>query len=167
MREAVFSSLGERVRGCRMLDLFAGTGAYGLEAWSRGAERVDWVEGDRTAGKALEANLGRVSKALGKDGATTAFRIHKQEVFSFLRGVDAGSWDLVIADPPYGEAPCTLPRIMEILGTGGFPAEGLFLAEAPVEWDGEAAGWECRKVLGGGKGAGRPTLRIFSPSGAD
>src|ERR1700681_1899544 len=57
IREAVFSSLGDRVVGARVLDLFAGTGALGLEAASRGAESVAFVENARGAAECLERNL--------------------------------------------------------------------------------------------------------------
>ncbi len=145
-----------------MLDLFAGTGAYGLEAWSRGAEQVDWVEADRLAQKALEVNMKRVSKALGGESSGGRVRMHRREVLAFLRDANPGNWDLVVADPPYADAREALPRVMEYLSAGGFPAEGLFVAEAPAEWDGDAAGWECRKVFGGGKGVGKPCVRLFA-----
>ncbi|MCB0386966.1 MAG: RsmD family RNA methyltransferase, partial [Bdellovibrionales bacterium] len=64
MREAVFSSLGPLVEGSRCLDLFAGTGAYGLEALSRGATAVSFVENDTKALRALKTNQDTVLKSL-------------------------------------------------------------------------------------------------------
>ncbi|MBR1608286.1 MAG: RsmD family RNA methyltransferase, partial [Kiritimatiellae bacterium] len=59
VREAVFSMLAAVVQDCGFLDLFAGTGAVGLEAWSRGAARVTWVENGPRSLRALSANLAK------------------------------------------------------------------------------------------------------------
>src|SRR6266705_429468 len=75
VKTAIFSSLGARVIGARVLDLFAGTGALGIEALSRGAASVMFVENDRYAVSAIEHNLAQT----GLSG-----RIRKQDVFDFL-----------------------------------------------------------------------------------
>src|SRR5947199_1862085 len=67
MRQAVFSSLGERVVGARFLDLFAGSGAYGLEAMSRGASGGSFVEQNAKAAACIRQNIAAVGKSLGRD----------------------------------------------------------------------------------------------------
>ena len=96
VKAAIFSSLGERVIGARVLDLFAGTGALGIEALSRGASSVMFVESDRQAISAIERNL-----------AQTGFTgpIRKQDVFDFLSHAStAEPHDLIFADPPYDQS---------------------------------------------------------------
>ena len=94
VREAVFSSLGSMgaVRGARVLDLFAGTGALGIEALSRGAAAATFVEADPAAVRVIRANLADT----GLEGATV---VHS-DVARFLEspGPDV---DLAFADPPY------------------------------------------------------------------
>ena len=92
VKAAIFSSLGEKVTGARVLDLFAGTGALGIEALSRGADSVTFVEKDRAAVRAIERNLAHT----GLRG-----RIRQQDVFAFLRQAASEKYDLIFADPPY------------------------------------------------------------------
>jgi len=94
VKETLFAILGDRVPGVRAVDLYAGSGAIGIEALSRGAARVDFVERDRAALAALRANLERTR--LG-DGA----RVHADEVERYLATTDDGPWDLAFLDPPY------------------------------------------------------------------
>jgi 16S rRNA (guanine966-N2)-methyltransferase len=99
VREALFSMLGD-VGGARVLDLFAGTGALGIEALSRGAERALFVERDATALRVLETNLGDL-------GLTPpAAEIHSGDARALLRTArDRGDkYDLVFIDPPYEQA---------------------------------------------------------------
>lgn len=94
VKEALFSSLGPRVDGSRVLDLYSGSGALGIEALSRGAEHATFVESSsRTAG-ALRANLA----ATGFVDRSTVLVRPVEEVLS---GAAAEAVDLVLADPPY------------------------------------------------------------------
>lgn len=93
VKETLFGILGERVPDARVLDLYAGSGAIGIEALSRGAAAADFVEHGRPALLALRTNLERTR--LGKRART-----HATHVERFLE-TDAGPWDLVVADPPY------------------------------------------------------------------
>ena len=93
VKETLFGILGDRVPDARVLDLYAGSGAIGIEALSRGAVAVDFVERGRPALLALRGNLERT-----RLGARA--RIHATDVERFLE-TDAGPWDLVVADPPY------------------------------------------------------------------
>lgn len=99
VREALFSMLGE-VTGARVLDLFAGSGALGIEALSRGARRAVFVERDGMAARALGENLA----ALGIDAEEGEWR--RIEAAQALRSARAGkeTYDLVFIDPPYGQA---------------------------------------------------------------
>ena len=99
VREALFSLLGE-VSGARVLDLFAGTGALGIEALSRGARSAVFVERDARALRALRANL--ASLELGGDRA----EVRQAQVPAALRSARerAETYDLVFIDPPYSRA---------------------------------------------------------------
>jgi 16S rRNA (guanine966-N2)-methyltransferase len=93
VKGAIFSSLGELVIGARVLDLFAGTGALGIEAMSRGAGSVLFVEENNAAAKIIERNLARTKLA----GA-----VRQQDVFAFLRAAStAEPFRIIFADPPY------------------------------------------------------------------
>ncbi len=99
VREATFSMLGE-LDGTVALDLFAGTGALGIEALSRGAERVVFVERDAAALRALRANLGRLGLVAPEA------EVREGDAFAALRNARARgeTYDLVFIDPPYGHA---------------------------------------------------------------
>jgi 16S rRNA (guanine966-N2)-methyltransferase len=94
VKAAIFSSLGELVIGARILDLFAGTGALGIEALSRGADSALFVDEDRQSIAAIEKNLSKTQ---------LAGRIRQQDVFGFLKnaGPAAEKFQIVFADPPY------------------------------------------------------------------
>lgn len=98
VRESLFGSLesADALRGAAVLDLYAGSGALGLEAASRGASRVDLVEKSTAAAAIARRNAARVGKALGSD----AVRVHAQSVAAFLRQ-PSGPYDLAFLDPPY------------------------------------------------------------------
>ena len=99
VRAAIYSSLAAAIPGARVLDLFAGTGALGLEAWSRGAAWVDWVESGPNALHALRGNVA----ALGVP--PDAGRVLAADAFKLLGFPCPGAgFDLVLADPPYAEA---------------------------------------------------------------
>lgn len=95
VREAWFSILGPELRGATVLDLFAGSGALGLEALSRGARRVTFVESAPRSLAALRANIA----TLGVEDRCT---VHRGDVWRFVRRLgDAAVFDVVLADPPY------------------------------------------------------------------
>jgi 16S rRNA (guanine966-N2)-methyltransferase len=95
VREAWMSILGPALPGARVLDLFAGSGALGLEALSRGAASAHFVEVGPRSLKALRANV----QALGADGRAT---IHRGDAVRFARTLGTGAYDVAFADPPYG-----------------------------------------------------------------
>jgi 16S rRNA (guanine966-N2)-methyltransferase len=93
VKAAIFSSLGEAIIGARVLDLFAGSGALGIEALSRGASSATFVENDRRSAEAIEKNLAKTN--LGG-------RVRHQDVFDFLsRRSSADKFQIIFADPPY------------------------------------------------------------------
>ncbi len=99
VRGAIFSSLAELVPEARVLDLFAGTGAFGIEALSRGARSVTFVEQDRAAADGIRRNLEKTRLM------SAAASIVSRDVFTFLshreRLEAAEGFDLIFADPPY------------------------------------------------------------------
>lgn len=101
VREALFSSLDalEALDGARVLDLYAGSGALGLEAASRGADHVVFVERDAAAARTLRANVARVGEVLN-GGAASKLEVTQRTVAAFLRG-EQGRWDVIFLDPPY------------------------------------------------------------------
>ena len=93
VKGAIFSSLGEVVAGARVLDLFAGSGALGIEALSRGAASARFIEADRQSAETIERNLAK-TKSKG--------RVRRQDVFDFLRHVSGTeTFQVIFADPPY------------------------------------------------------------------
>ncbi|CAA9516619.1 MAG: 16S rRNA (guanine(966)-N(2))-methyltransferase [uncultured Solirubrobacteraceae bacterium] len=97
VREALFSILGDEVSGARVLDLFAGSGALGLEALSRGAASATFVDSAEAAVRSIRANLAALSAA----GDVT-----RAEVAAYLRTASGRGrhYDLVFLDPPYSSA---------------------------------------------------------------
>jgi len=93
VKAAIFSSLGEEIIGARVLDLFAGTGALGIEALSRGAASALFVEENSGAAASIEQNLAR-TKLKGN--------VRRQDVFAFLRSAQTREpFRIIFADPPY------------------------------------------------------------------
>lgn len=96
VREAWMSMLGGAVMEARVLDLFAGSGALGLEALSRGAREVVFVERARRALRTLERNVETL-------GAGEAVHIVRDDALRYVEGLEPGAFALALADPPYGK----------------------------------------------------------------
>jgi 16S rRNA (guanine966-N2)-methyltransferase len=94
VREAWMSILGPELEGARVLDLFAGSGALGLEALSRGAVTAAFVELNASSLEALRANI----QALDVEPQVT---VHRGDALRFAERLAAGAYDLAFADPPY------------------------------------------------------------------
>jgi 16S rRNA (guanine966-N2)-methyltransferase len=122
VREAWFSIVQRSLRGARVLDLYAGTGALGLEALSRGAATADFVELHRQALATLRANI----KLLGVAERTL---IHKQDALTFAQQLHPGQYDVAFADPPYaGEQAALLVAIFRLT-----PFARVFAIEHPAD----------------------------------
>jgi len=102
VKETLFAILGDRVPDARVLDLYAGSGAVGIEALSRGASHVTFVERDREALTALRANLEHT-------GLAPSASVEPMDVERFLARPPAGRWDLVVLDPPYAQRAIVAP----------------------------------------------------------
>ena len=102
VKESVFAKLESMgvIADARVLDLFAGTGALGLEAASRGAASVTLVEKDSSAALVCSENLKALQASLQKQGYKCELKLEKQDVKSFVSKAKAG-FDLVFIDPPY------------------------------------------------------------------
>jgi 16S rRNA (guanine(966)-N(2))-methyltransferase RsmD len=114
VKETLFGILGERVLDARVLDLYAGSGAVGIEALSRGAARATFVEHGREAVAAIRDNLLR---ARLEDGAD----VRSEEVLRFLSAADPSlAYDLAVLDPPYEERAILAPleRLVPLLASG-------------------------------------------------
>lgn len=125
VKAAIFSSLGERTIGARVLDLFAGTGALGIEALSRGAASALFVEEDRAAVRAIEQNFIR-TKLRGV--------VRNQEVFAFLEAARLNEqFDVIFADPPYEKTKSGGEFTRLLLTNGNLAAllkpDGIFVLE--------------------------------------
>jgi 16S rRNA (guanine(966)-N(2))-methyltransferase RsmD len=119
VKQTLFAILEPDLPGSAFLDLFAGSGAGGIEALSRGASRAVFVERDHAAVRAIEENLRRC----GLDGGDA--RVRRQEVVRYLdRNAAAdGPFDLVLVDPPYEEA----ALLVDVLGRLGADGDGRIL----------------------------------------
>lgn len=103
VREAIFSTLESwgLVDGARVLDLYAGSGALGLEAASRGAAVVTLVEKHPQAAQVASRNTRTVLGAFGGSGSAPRIEVMRQSVQGFLDGAGAARWDVALLDPPY------------------------------------------------------------------
>jgi 16S rRNA (guanine966-N2)-methyltransferase len=109
VKESLFSIVGERLDGARVLDLFSGTGAIGFEAASRGAARVVAVESHRETAHAIE----EAARNLGVDGVVSVFAAPVERALYRLEG----PFDIVYLDPPYAnEVPLQTFRLLRERG---------------------------------------------------
>ncbi|WP_353928834.1 16S rRNA (guanine(966)-N(2))-methyltransferase RsmD [Desulfofundulus kuznetsovii] len=115
VKESLFNILGPRIPGSHFLDLYAGTGNVGIEALSRGAARVVFVERDKRAVKIIRDNLVHV-------GLAERAEVLAQDVFLGLRQLSGQQFDVVFLDPPYGQG-LELPTL-EAIDRHGLPARG-------------------------------------------
>jgi 16S rRNA (guanine966-N2)-methyltransferase len=134
-REGLFGtivSLAGALTGKRVLDLYAGSGAVGLEALSRGAEHVLLVESGRPAAAVIKANV----EAIGLPGAVLV----TDRVERVLAGCPDGRYDVVFADPPYAVPDAEVTVLLTNLADGGWLAPGALVVverstrSGPVSW---------------------------------
>ncbi len=135
IRQVIFSSLAERIPGARVLDLYAGTGSFGIEALSRGAAAATFVEQDKEAVQCIRDNLAHC-RLQGE--------VRQADVADYLERAPAQPFDLIFADPPYDKRPGLLdddPLLKKLIP---FTAEGgYFLWEHYAKQRVQIAGsWE-------------------------
>lgn len=162
MRQALFSSLGERVIGARFLDLFAGSGAYGLEALSRGAAGGVWVEQHRRTVELLKGNVASVCRSLGRSPAD-GLRVVTGDacLVPWPEESSAAPPDLVFIDPPYPIIEAVAPRLFKRLAElWPGAAAPLVLFELPGGLELKPDGWNCLHRVG--RGARQPSVALFS-----
>lgn len=129
VRETLFNWLGQDLTGWRVVDAFAGTGALGLEAASRGAAEVLLVEPDA----ALVAGLRALKERLRAD----AVRVQRGDGVAQLAACAPASLDLVLLDPPFEAAPALFESALRAAARA-VQAQGFVYLEAPTEWSAPA-----------------------------
>ena len=144
VRQALFSALGEKIGGCRFLDLFAGTGAVGIEAWSRGASVVCWVEMDARVFSVLRENVSHlcVSQRDGSgpdaNAGQSMLKTIRGDAVKFVSkiGNESLPYDVIFADPPYdtrGDR-AWLRKTLQALDTGSILApDGIVVIEQSID----------------------------------
>lgn len=137
LRETLFNILGASVDGARVLDGYAGTGAVGIEALSRGAGHVTFVERDRRAAALIEENLQRCAVSKG-------YVIIRAEFAGLARDDDRSgtAFDIIVLDPPYDEAPAAA---LDAAGALAAPAGVVVLEHARRHAPPERAGRLLRR----------------------
>ncbi len=125
VRETLFNWLGQDLTGWRCLDAFAGTGALGLEAASRGAAEVLLVEQDAGLATSLQQQRERLQAA--------NVRVQRGDGLAALQRSPAASLHLVLLDPPFGQAALFAPALAAAVPA--LAADGFIYLEAPQRWD--------------------------------
>ncbi|MET1115735.1 MAG: 16S rRNA (guanine(966)-N(2))-methyltransferase RsmD [Comamonas sp.] len=125
VRETLFNWLGQDLNGWRCMDSFAGTGALGFEAASRGAREVTMVE--------LDAGLVAQLRSLQQRLSASMVKVQRGDALSALQQVAGGTLDLVFLDPPFTENALFLPTLRA--ACSAITADGWIYLEAPAEWD--------------------------------
>ncbi len=129
VKESLFAKLEAMgvIDGAKVLDLFAGTGALGLESASRGAESVTLIERDRKAFELLKQNVQSAAAALGKQDIHCKINAQNSEAIKYLKGAGE-KFDLVFIDPPYEFSNSDLEVLLELL-TANVSDDGLVVVE--------------------------------------
>lgn len=123
IRNAIFNSLGSSLEGAHVLDAFAGTGAVGIEALSRGAASATFIESDRTAQRVLQENLGSL-------GVGNAAQIIATTVSNWLE-TTSGAFDIIFADPPYDNTQVATVTCL----AARLASNGMFVLSWPAQQD--------------------------------
>jgi len=133
VREALFSILGVRVSDARFFDGYAGSGAVGIEAWSRGASHVCWVESDVRTAQVIKSNIETLCESAGQVVTADA-------PLYLRRGAGGDPFEIIYLDPPYdffstmpvNEEQAPVMRLLEAIRAGGVLAEdGVVVIEQP------------------------------------
>lgn len=136
VRETLFNWLQPALPGARILDLFAGTGALGLEALSRGAASATLVERDRAACAGLRASIDRL-------GAGDAAQLVQADALAWLAGTAAGAFDIIFVDPPFADG--LWARVMAGLEPHVAPGAWLYVESAHGVHADPGQGWRLHR----------------------
>lgn len=158
MRQSVFSSLGARLSGARFVDLFAGSGGYGLEAWSRGAAGGVFVEQNAKAAACIRQNIVTTAKSARRDAAELRLVVGDALAWRPVEG--EARPELVFVDPPYPIITEVAPRLFAGLLEATAPEnDPIVVFEYPGEIELAPEGWALIKRIG--RGARQPTVGFF------
>jgi 16S rRNA (guanine966-N2)-methyltransferase len=109
LRETLFNILAPRIAGARVVDGYAGTGAVGIEAISRGAREVTFVEHDRRAQELIALNLAHC-------GITTGYTVVRTGALRAFESFDHGAFDIILLDPPYAASDAEVAGVLAAAG---------------------------------------------------
>lgn len=160
MRERVFSSLGELVVNASVLDLFAGSGAYGLEALSRGAQHVLFVEKNPATVLALKKNRDAVLRSIGSNALPGSTSVVRRDV---LRFSSESTFDLLFIDPPYPLLRSHGADILSLATQFAKPETSRVILEKPADLHLDLSKWNLLRELGK-SGVGEPAVLILTPA---
>ena len=154
VRETLFNWLAPSIRGARCLDLFAGSGALGLEALSRGAQACDFVDTSAAAVRQIELHLQTLQ-------AGARARCHLGTALTFLQG-DTGPRDIIFIDPPFGKN-LVDPICAQLAGSNGVGAGGFIYIETAARDPAPKVppNWRLHRE----KEAGEVAYRLFEMAG--
>lgn len=168
VRTAVMNSLQLRLAGARVLDAFAGSGAVGIEALSRGAALASFVESGAEALKALRMNLAEVERRGRTLPQPPLIRVLPMNVVKALAQQDAASFDILWFDPPYAilteQWPLLVPEVLRIASE-----DALLVVESDADAAGFLSAWalpeSCPWVMSKQKVYGRIAVSFFQKRG--
>lgn len=163
VREALFSALAPALSGARFLDLFAGAGSVGLEAWSRGAAYVCWVEADPRVHASLERNVAELCGSPSGGTPEAGWRVVKADVYRYIEHSRGGPpYDMVFADPPYDREARHrwADRLLAAVAEAGLLAVGgvLVIEQAAEEDEAVHEAW----IRTGGRTYGGTRLSLYA-----
>lgn len=129
-KKSIFDSI-RTFEGLTVIDLFAGAGSLGLEAASRGAKKVFFIENSKTSCDLLKTNIDKVTKT----GITTVFKIVKADAMNVHNNLPEleGKIDLIFADPPYNDAAKDVEGLLTDKAFAQWAGKALFVFEMPSE----------------------------------
>ena len=142
VREAMFNMIRGEVAGCSFLDLFAGSGAVGIEALSQGAASATFVERDRRHAETLRENI---AEAVRRGAPAEACSVVCADAYRYLASYSGSGFSVAFADPPYalGEERGYAQVLATLASRGVVRSGGLFIAEmTAVQRPEETPGWE-------------------------
>lgn len=159
-RESLFSSLTTSIIDATCLDLFAGTGSYGFEALSRGAQFCQFIEHNRTAIDYLKQNAQAIKKSA--ELRAEAMQIKQADLLKVNADYNQQSFDFIFLDPPYALWESHSDYLLNTLALGYANKNTQLILECPSELklSGISSHWSLKKRLGK-EGKGKPNILIY------